>query len=379
MVPLSNTLANQQTVAQINLRLLKENIEALKKVTDKSLFLAVIKTNAYGHGIVPVAKQAIKAGAERLGVTTVEEGAELRRHGIDIPIQLLSPPAPEQVESVVRYQLTASVSSVSLAKMIHQAALKFGKRTSVHLKINTGLQRFGIEPEEAIPLCKAVYNLSGLDWEGVYTHFSSADEGDWEQTENELKLFQDTVARLKEKGFIFPIYHVGASTVTMERKDMHLDMVRPGISLFGYYPAPRQKKIIQLKPVMTLKTRLMSVRTLPPNTRIGYGGTYKTSDHEKIGILPVGFGDGYKRCLSNKGEVLVRGQRAKIVGSISLDQTFINLTAVPDVEEGDEVILIGEQGRDMISAEEVAGWIDSNVDEVLSSLMPRIKRISHFD
>lgn len=377
MTPLSNSFVKNQTVAAIDLTSLKENIVTLKKYADKSFLMAVVKTNAYGHGIIPIAKEAVEAGADRLGVTTVDEGVELREYGIKVPIQLLSPPSLEQVEAVVYYQLTASVSSISLAKAIHEVAVKQREKAFVHLEINTGLNRFGIEPTEASAFCQAAYHLSGLYWEGIYTHFSSADEGDWDLTADEFRLFENTVSQLKAEGFVFPIHHVGASTITIERKDMHLDMVRPGIAIFGYPPAPRQKELIQLKPVMTLKSTLLHVRSFPPNTKVGYGGEYVTGGHEKIGILPIGHGDGYKRALSNNGEVLIRGQRANIVGTISLDQTFLNVTEIPNVKEGDEVILIGKQERDFISARELANWINSNVDEILSSLMPRINRITH--
>ncbi|MGP4105772.1 alanine racemase [Virgibacillus sp. L01] len=363
------------TIAEVNLGAFNENVRTLKKAVGNSMLMAVIKTNGYGHGSVPIGREAVKAGADRLGVTTVEEGALLRESGISVPIHLLGSIMPEQAADAVFYGLTASVTSMKLAQAISDEATREGKTIPVHLKIDTGLHRFGISPCEASNFCTSCYNLPGLQWEGVYTHFSSADEGDWKTTEQQFDLFIDTVVNLRNQGFEFPIRHVGASTVAIERKDMHLDMVRSGIALFGYPPELHQRDLISLKPVMQLKSKILHVRELPPNTPIGYGGCYVTTTAEKIAIVPVGHGDGYQRALSNNGVMLVRGQRAGIVGTISLDQTVIDVTNIPNVSEGDEVVMMGNQGGEEILAREIAGWMDSIVDEVLSSLMERIRRV----
>ncbi|WP_404454795.1 alanine racemase [Virgibacillus necropolis] len=367
--------SHSPTIAEIDLTAFKENIQILKKGIKKNcMLLAVVKTNAYGHGTVPIGREAVHAGADRLGVSSVEEGALLRESGIDIPIHILSSVTSDQAADVVHYGLTASVSSQQLAKAISEAATNQGKIATVHLKIDTGLHRFGVEPDRVIDFCKSCYHLQGLEWEGVYTHFSSADEEDWMTTKKQFTLFMETVLKLNEQGFTFPIRHVGGSMIAMERPDMHLDMVRPGIALFGYHPAPRLHNRVSLKPVMKLKSKLIHIRELPPNTPIGYGGDYVTTSNEKIAIVPIGHGGGYQRVLSNKGEMLVKGHRARIVGTISLDQTFIDVTNIPDVVEGDEVVLIGNQGEEAISAREVAGRMESIVDEVLSGLTERIRR-----
>ncbi|MFD1851120.1 alanine racemase [Oceanobacillus bengalensis] len=375
MLPPSNMLEESPTVAEISLKAFHHNVEAIKRLVGNRILLAVIKTNAYGHGIMQVAKEAINAGAERLGVTTIKEGMLLRQSGISVPIHLLSPISPSQVDVVVFYQLIASISSREVAQALSKVATRYGNNATVHLKINTGLQRFGIEPNEAKEFCERCFSLPGLRWEGIYTHFSSADEGNWKTTEKQFQLYMDTVNRLNASGYVFSLHHVGASTIAIERKDMHLDMVRPGISLFGYPPAARQNNKISLQPVMCLKTKLVQVRTLPPNTKVGYGGEYITKTTEKIGILPIGHGDGFKRGLSNNGKVIVKGQKVDIIGTISLDQTFINVSQVPGVMVGDEVTLIGMQGNEVISAKDVADWLNSNVDEVLSSFMDRVRRV----
>ncbi len=334
------------TKAEVDLTAFRDNVKAFKNIAvdSDSRLMAVIKTNAYGHGVVPIGHAAIEAGADRLGVTTVEEGALLRENGIDVPIHILSTIMPAQATDAVTYDLTVSVSSSELAEAIHAAAVSQEKTAPVHLKLDTGLHRFGIAPEYAREFCRSCYHLSGLFWEGIYTHFSSADEGLWETTEKQFSLFMDTVLDLNECGYNFPIRHAGASTIAIERRDMHLDMIRTGVALFGYPPEVRQQGMVPLKPVMALKSRILHVRTLPPNSSVGYGGNYVTSGYEKLAIVPVGHGDGYKRALSNKGEVLVRGKRAAIAGEISLDQMIINVTHISDVQEEDEVVLIGCQG-----------------------------------
>ncbi|MFC4557672.1 alanine racemase [Virgibacillus kekensis] len=365
------------TVAEIDLEAFRYNVENFSQLASNSLLMAVIKTDAYGHGAVPIGKEAIKAGADRLGVTSVEEGISLRENGVEVPIHLLSAVFSEQAADVVKHDLTASVSTSKLAESLSKEALTLGKKIPVHLKIDTGLHRFGITPAESISFCRDTYGLSGLEWEGIYTHFSSADEGNWETTERQFDLFLKTVMDLKRDGFEFPIRHAGASTIAIERNDMHLDMIRPGAALFGYQPEARQKELVTLKPVLRLKSRLLSVREFPPNTPVGYGGNYVTDRNQRLAVVPIGHGDGYQRSLSNKGEMLVNGKRAKIAGTISLDQTIIDVTDIPDVREGDEVVIIGRQGDDAITAREVAGWMDSIVDEVLASLMGRVRRIYH--
>jgi len=372
----ANEEVNYPTIAEINLHSFNENIQAIKKQINQkqTMLMAVVKTNAYGHGLVPISNKAIEAGVDRLGVTTWEEGALLRKSGVDVPIHLLSTILAENKRAVVAFDLIASVSSNRMAEALHMEAVKQNKKIRVHLKVDTGLHRFGIDPEEAVDFCQECYARSGLEWEGIYTHFSSADEGDWVTTERQFALFQATVDRLADNGFTFPIHHVGGSTIALERADMHLDMVRPGIALFGFHPANRQIKLVDLKAVMKLTSTIIQVRSFPPNTPVGYGGSYVTKRAETLAILPIGHGDGYKRGLSNKGEVLVNGKRAKIVGIISLDQMVINVTNIPHVQEGDKVVLFGKMGDDEITVAEVATWMDSIVDEVVTSLMERIPR-----
>lgn len=371
----STLTAYGPTVAEVDLGVFRENVRTLKGFAQNSRLMAVIKTNAYGHGVVPVGQAAVQAGADRLGVTMVEEGAQLRANGIDVPIHILSSIMSWQAADTVAYDLTASISSLELASALSKEAVAQNKTVSAHLKINTGLHRFGIDPDRAIEFCQSCYELPGLQWEGIYTHFSSADEGEWEITEDQFALFMDTIKKLKKHGYHFPVRHAGGSTIAIERKDMHLDMVRPGIALFGYPPERRQDNMIPLKLVMSLRSRILHVRELPPGTPVGYGGSYVTKGHEKVAVIPIGHGDGYHRALSNNGQMLVHGKRVEIIGEVSLDQTIIDVTHIADAADGDEVILMGSQAGDAISAREIAGWMDSIVDEVLAGLKERVERI----
>ncbi|GAA0447065.1 alanine racemase [Lentibacillus halophilus] len=377
MAHLPQWVCRGPTKAEVNLANFRENVKTFRRIADDAgtLLMAVIKTNAYGHGLVPIAHAAIKAGADRLGVTTMEEGVLLRENDIDAPIHLLSPIIPEQAEDTVTYDLTASVSSCEQAKAIHTAAISQQKIVPVHLKVDTGLHRFGIAPEYALDFCRWCYHLSGLYWEGIYTHFSTANNKYRKTTEAQFTLLMDTITGLNDYGYHFPIRHAGASTIALRRPDMHLDMIRPGIALFGYTPDIQHQALTSIRPVMSLKSRILQVRSLPPGTPVGYGGSYITTERETLAVVPVGHGHGYKRALSNNGEVLIRGMRAAIVGEISLDQLIVRITHINGVSEGDEVVLIGEQGADEIFAREIAEHAQTIVDDVLSSLMERVYRV----
>lgn len=366
--------ATRPTIATIDLNAFKRNLRVLKKHAQSEYFLAVVKTNAYGHGIVPVARAAVEAGVDWLGITTLEEGITLREHGIDVPLLLLSDSFISQVPDIVAYDLTASISSLPLAEQLSSEASRQNRQIPIHLKIDTGLHRFGITPQEAIAFCESCYHLPGLYWQGVFTHFSDADEGNWQKTNEQYALFEEVVMLLERNAFTFPMRHVAGSTITIERPDMHLHMVRPGIALYGYDPSPSQKTILPLTPVMQLTTNILSIKHVPTNTSVGYGGNYLTRKNEKLAILPIGLGDGFSRKLSNQGYVLVDGQRANIVGNISLDQTTIDVTHIPGVKAGDPVVIIGEMGDEVITAEEIASWMGSIVDEVLACFTERIPR-----
>lgn len=367
--------AYRPTIAEINLAAFHENVKHFKKLAGNCLLMAVVKTNAYGHGVVPIGKEAVRAGADRLGVSTVEEGVLLRENGISLPIHLLSAAPPEQAADIAAYQLIAQVSSVRFARALSMAAEQQRKTVPVHLKIDSGLHRFGVAPSEALDFCRTCFQLPGLYWEGIYTHFSKVDEGDQETTERQFAIFMNTVEKLLEQGFTFPIRHTGGSSIALERRDMYLDMIRPGIALFGYPPAPRQIDMAPLRAVMVLKSEISQIHELPSNSPVGYGGEYVTSRPAKIAVIPIGMGDGYHKSLTETGKMLVGGKRVPIAGTVSLDQTMIDVTEVPKAAAGEEVILLGRQKDAIITARDIAGWMSSIVDEVLAGLTERVSRV----
>lgn len=374
-MPVPKLTAYRPTIAEINLDAFQYNVTQFKKLAQDVLLLAVVKTNAYGHGVLRISQAAIRAGADRVGVTTVEEGAYLRANGITCPVHLLCTVPSEQAKDIVTYELIPSVSTEMFLRTLSEEAVRANKTIPVHLKMDVGLHRFGMAPGEVLSFCRKNASLPGIAFEGIYTHFSEADEAEWKITEHQFTIFQRTVNQLEKEGYHFPIKHVGASTIALERPDMYGDMIRPGISLFGYTPDIRQESILPLQFVLQLKSTLIRVREIPKNSGVGYGATYIADKDSKIAVVPIGHGDGYSRSLSNSGEVLVRGRRAPVIGTISLDQTFIDVTDIPAATEGDEVVLIGRQGGDVITARDVANWMDSIVDEVLASIVERVQRV----
>ncbi len=367
-------LSSRPTFAEVDLEALRHNVGLLKERSQGRLFLAVIKDNGFGHGIGPSAKAVLEAGADRLGVCTLEEAAILREEGLTVPIHLLTPILESQAFEVLKLDVVPAVSSISVACSLNEAAARLNKKIKVHLKVDTGLHRFGVLPEKTLPLCEAVYHKPYLVWEGVYTHLASADNQDWVSCQRQIDLFKDIVKKLALNGFEFPIKHVGASSVAIERPEFHFDMIRPGVALFGLYPSIHQKKIVQLKPVLSLKTQIAEVRCLAKGSTIGYGETFRLEKNSRIATLPIGFGDGINRRLKKNGEVLIKGQRCKYVGNICLDLALIDLSPVPNADIGDEVVLIGQQEKDHISVQEICTWSDGIVDEVVCSLSSRIQR-----
>jgi len=366
--------AYRPTVAVIKLRALRKNVESLKSLSRGKLFMAVLKADAYGHGLLEIAREVLRSGADRIGVSLVEEGAILRDSGIKIPIHVLSAVSPDQAQDVMDYDLISSVSDIEFIRKLSSVAQSRKRKAKVHLKIDTGLHRFGVLPDRAFQFCSEAYGLPNLEWEGAFTHLSDADNGDWKRTLDQVSLFEETLKDLGQRGFSFPIKHVGGSSIAIERPDMHFDMVRPGIALFGYCPSPRQEKLIKLSPVMEIRTKIIQIRRVGPHTRVGYGGIYRTDPETRIATLPIGFGDGYHRAIAGYAVGLVHGKRCKIAGSISLDQTLMDLAPVPEAREGDEVVLLGAQGNERITGWEMAGWMNGIPDQVISCLTKRMPK-----
>jgi len=362
--------------AEVNLDNIKFNLKQVKiNVPEDTLIMAVVKADAYGHGVLPVAKAAVEAGADRLAVALPEEGRELREGGFELPIQILGEVLSEQIPILIRHDLIPTVSKLESAERLDELAGEKGILKEVHVKIDTGMGRIGVFPEDAVNFIKRVNSFKHLEVEGLMTHFAKADEEDKQYTYNQWDLFQMVIDKLEEENINIPIKQAANSATIIDLPEMALNMVRPGIMMYGLRPSHEVDEDFQLKPVLSWKAKIIYLKEVPPKTGISYGTTYITEKKAKIATIPMGYADGYSRLLSNKGEVLIKGQRAPIRGRICMDQFMVDVTNIKDVDVGDEVILIGQQGNEEFSATDMADIIGTINYEITCDITKRVPRI----
>jgi alanine racemase len=336
--------------------------------------LAVVKAQAYGHGAVMVARRLIELGVDMLGVALVEEGRELRDAGIAAPVLVMGPVQPEQAAALVRAGLTATVYTWPVARALSGAAVQAGRRVPLHVKVDTGMGRIGLTPDEARSFIMDLANLPGVAVEGLMTHFSDADLRDKQFAAVQLQRFETLIRSLEERGISVPLRHAANSAAVLEYDRALLTMVRPGLMLYGYDPLERRGGF-DLRPVLSLVTRIAFLKKVPSGTPISYGRTFVTRRESLIATLPVGYADGYRRSLSNNGEALVRGLRVPVAGRVCMDMTMLDVTDVPGVAEGDEVVLIGCQGRECITADDIADRTGTIAYEVLCGIGARVPKM----
>jgi len=339
--------------------------------------MAIVKANGYGHGAVQVARTAIAAGASFLSVGMFEEAVELRENGLQAPILILGFTPKEYAPYLLQYNITPSVFTPAEARAFSETAVKAGRVMDVHIKVDTGMTRVGCFPcEDADAFIQEISSLPGIRIAGLYSHFATADQADQEFAKAQLKRFLALTDRLEQKGIHIPLKHIANSAGAIQLPEAQLDLVRIGIGLYGLYPSPEvEKNLPELRPAMALKAKIIFVKDVPAGVGISYGGTYVTSRATKIATLNVGYGDGYSRLLSNKGQVLVHGQRVPIVGRICMDQTMIDVTGVGNVRAGDEAVLFGCQQGARLHVDEVAGWLDTINYEVVTAISRRVPRV----
>ncbi|MGN1003956.1 MAG: alanine racemase [Oscillospiraceae bacterium] len=370
--------ATKRTWAEISLPNLEHNYRALRGMLPRGCrFLGVVKANAYGHGAVPVAKKLEELGAEYLAVACLDEAVELRQAGITTPILLLGPTPAEFAGELLRYDLTQSVQDLPAARALSEAAVRADKPLKIHIKADTGMSRLGFLCDEehvatSVNEIAQVCALPGLKAEGIFTHFANAD-GDESYSMRQLTRFLDAVDKLSSRGVEFEIRHCAASAAVLNYPCTHLDMVRPGIALYGHYPDPSCEGLDGpgLLPVMTLKTRIVAVRELPAGTCISYGCTHTLERDSRLAVLPVGYADGLERLLSNRGEMLVHGKRVPILGRVCMDMCMVDVTDLPTVEVGDEVTVFGSE----LPLEEKADTVGTIQYELLCGVAPRVPRV----
>jgi alanine racemase len=367
------------TTAIVNLGRLEHNIRSLRALTSpETAFMAIVKANAYGHGAEKTARCAIESGASWLGVALPEEGAELREKGIAVPILVLGEIDEEQCGTVLEYGLTQAVPSMETANCLNQAAISVGKKASIHLKLDTGMGRIGFRSLEGLKkAARELKEMEGLSVDGAFTHFASADETDPEYTREQIKKFNSMIQILKESGFQPYVLHASNSAGILRFPEANYSLVRGGISIYGYYPSTDSSlsDSVPLLPVLQWETKIVHIKNVEAGSSISYGRTYTASVERRIATIPVGYADGYNRLLSNRADVLIRGRRAPVIGRICMDQALVDISGIPEASLGDSVVLLGEQGRETISADELADLCGTISYEILTSISERVPRV----
>ena len=365
--------------ADIDLDAFRFNLDSIKKnINENTQIITVLKADGYGHGAVPLAKEAEKE--ERvwgIAVATVEEALELRRGGIKKPLLILGYTYQEDYDLIAEEELRPTVFKLSMAQELSQAALRKNKTIKIHIKIDTGMSRIGYRDlEKSVPEILEISRLPGLEIEGLFTHFARADEKETTPAYQQLEKYQAFQKALKEAGLKIPLCHCSNSAGIIRIPEANMDAVRAGIILYGLYPSEEvEKEPVPLKPLMTLKSHIAYIKTLEPGVQISYGGTYTTQKETRVATIPVGYADGYARSLSNKGWVLIRGKKAPILGRVCMDQFMVDVTDIPEARELDEVILLGKSQDQQITMEELgelSGRFNYEFACCISKRVPRI-------
>ncbi len=363
---------------EIDLNQLATNMHTLRTLVGSDIAIAaVVKANAYGHGAVDIAPVLLDNGADALAVSFIDEGIELRRSGISSPILLLGYTDPDQFDAIIEWNLQPTIYSVQSARLLAARAAAQGKEVSIHIAIDSGMNRVGFSTtEESIEQISTITSLPSIRLEGIFTHFASADESDQSYSIHQYERFQSVIDALEQRGIRPRLRHAANSAATIGFEISRLDMVRLGIVLYGDYPSSIfSAEQVDLNPVMTLKCLITHIHTIEPGETVSYGRTFTAQRTTQVATLPVGYADGYLRSLSNKAEVLVHGHRAPVIGTICMDQMMIDITDIDDVSIGDEVVLIGSQGDDRITTAELASHASTIPYELLCALADRVPRV----
>lgn len=337
--------------------------------------MAVVKANAYGHGAVETSRALIRHGVTRLAVFSTQEGVDLRQAGIPVPIVVLGPIFPAQFGDLFAHRLTPVVSDPSVLTELAQAAASREVRYPIHLKVETGMGRLGLTQDELLTLLRSHTFPSSLRLEGLMTHLADADGSNPDASEDQIRRFNSALKAVRECGFQVPLLHVSNSGGAVRFPSAHFSLVRPGIMLYGYHTLPDTVETPELKPVLSLKTCIAQLRTIQPGGTVSYNRTFTAACLTRIAVLPIGYAGGLSRQLSNRGYVLVRGQRAPIAGLVCMDMVMVDVTRIPGVAVGDEVVLIGQQENERITARDIAEWTGTISYEVLCAISPQIPRL----
>ena len=363
------------TYAEIDLRSINANLRNIrKKIGRRPQIMAVVKANAYGHGMIPVVDTILKnTTAQYFGVAIVEEGIELRRAFPSIPIQVFTAPVRHQLDLFVRFRLEPTVCDLNIAKEFNVVAKRLKKKVAVHIKIDTGMGRIGVAPERGIEFVKNVSALPNIIVKGIWTHFASSDEQDLTFTNHQLAIFRSLVTQLELEGIHVPLVHCANSGAILQVPESYFDMVRPGIMMYGYTPARETQQTVRLQPALSLKATVGFIKRVPEGTSISYGRRYFAKKETTIVSVTAGYADGYFRMLTNKASALIKGKKYPVAGTVCMDQIMIDV-GNDNVRVGDDVVLIGKSAKDTITAWDIADTIGTIPYEVTCAVSQRVPR-----
>jgi alanine racemase len=357
--------------AEIDLDALAHNVRVLAARASPIRLMAVVKANAYGHGAVACGRAALEAGASQLAVVCVDEGEELRRAGITAPVVVLGYTPPSSAARVVALELQPTAGDPAFVDALSRAARERGATVPIHLELETGLNRHGLLPDALVALAERARALPGIRVEGLFTHFAAAEEGDQRFTRRQFEILKETAGRVPW----IPTRHCSASASTLLDPEMALDLVRPGLAMYGYKPAPWVGTEDDLRPVMSLRARVARVLEIAAGETVGYGRTWAAARRSRIALVMCGYGDGYRRGFGNRAHVLVRGRRAPVVGRVAMDMCMVDVTALPEVGPGDVATLLGRDGDERVDADELAVLADTISWEVVTAISARVPRL----
>lgn len=365
------------TFVEVDLGRITANLRAIRAHVGGAKIMAIVKANAYGHGIIEVARHLESVGgADMLGVAFLEEAVLLREQGITLPILVFGGIAANQIPLFLKIGLTFTASSVDKLHLIDEAAAAAGTRAKVHLKIDTGMERIGVHYYSAAKLQEAALKCRHCDIEGIYSHFANADAADLDHAQMQLERFMDVLSFYEHRSLPMPMRHIANSAGILALPESHLDLVRPGIMLYGVYPSAETPRSVAIQPALSWQSHVAYFKVVQPDHPVSYGSTWQSDQPTRVVTIPVGYGDGYFRSLSNRAEVLINGHRHPVVGRVCMDQIMVNISQ-DTAYNGDRVTLLGENGGLAITAQHVADWADTIPYEVLTNINTRVPRIYH--
>jgi alanine racemase len=368
----------QRAWVEINLTALARNVRQIGRLlSSQTQLMAVVKADAYGHGAVTVAQTALQAGASWLGVATVPEGIELREAGIESPVLILGAVnAPEEIRAIARWQLQPTICSPQQALVFSEVLGRREARLPVHLKFDTGMSRLGVLWRQAAALVQLVDRLPGLQIASIYSHLATADDPDPAVMQQQQERFRQAIAQIQATGITIPRLHLANSAATLSGSELHYDMVRVGLALYGLYPSSHLRSAVNLQPVLEVKARVTQVKNIPAGTGVSYGHQFISDRPLRLAVVGIGYADGVPRSLSNQMQVLIRGQRVPQVGAITMDQLMLDVSAIPDLQAGEIVTLLGKDGEIEITADDWAKTLGTISWEILCGFKHRLPRVA---